>query len=158
MNAYKSLSENMQMVYLPHTYKRLLDLLKFRATFWCQGPWRELYIVKRWRNIACGDIRQAPSLFWLWVRMVFVSVPCRPPLLLSPFFSVMLTLLLSSFLAGFLCPLFWYYATFLYLCNHYRKDPRERAGLAASAIAVKLSLSLSLSMLRKNWRSGVIWE
>uniref|UniRef100_A0A6V7QUW6 60S ribosomal protein L18a-like protein n=1 Tax=Ananas comosus var. bracteatus TaxID=296719 RepID=A0A6V7QUW6_ANACO len=43
-----------------------------------------------------------------------------------------------SFLVGFLCPLFWYYATVLYLCNHYRKDPRERAGLAASAIAASI--------------------
>ncbi|KAK8968560.1 hypothetical protein KSP40_PGU000263 [Platanthera guangdongensis] len=40
------------------------------------------------------------------------------------------------FLTGILCPLVWYYATFLYFSNHYRKDPRERAGLAASAIAV----------------------
>lgn len=30
----------------------------------------------------------------------------------------------------------WYYATFLYFGNYYRKDPRERAGLAASAILV----------------------
>ncbi|XWS17449.1 hypothetical protein CRYUN_Cryun33cG0068800 [Craigia yunnanensis] len=40
-----------------------------------------------------------------------------------------------SFLLGFVCPLMWYYATFLYFGNHYRKDPRERAGLAASAIS-----------------------
>ncbi|XP_057768213.1 60S ribosomal protein L18a-like protein isoform X2 [Salvia miltiorrhiza] len=40
-----------------------------------------------------------------------------------------------SFLVGFLCPLTWYYATILYFGNYYRKDPRERAGLAASAIA-----------------------
>nr|XP_010937667.2 uncharacterized protein LOC105056940 [Elaeis guineensis] len=40
-----------------------------------------------------------------------------------------------SFLIGFLCPLMWYYATVLYFSNYYRKDPRERAGLAASAIA-----------------------
>ncbi|XP_051148874.1 60S ribosomal protein L18a-like protein [Andrographis paniculata] len=40
-----------------------------------------------------------------------------------------------SFLTGFLCPPMWYYATILYFGNHYRKDPRERAGLAASAIA-----------------------
>ncbi|XP_020671780.1 uncharacterized protein LOC110091866 [Dendrobium catenatum] len=39
------------------------------------------------------------------------------------------------FLTGLLCPLVWYYGTFLYFSNHYRKDPRERAGLAASAIA-----------------------
>ncbi|KAM7515687.1 hypothetical protein LguiA_005270 [Lonicera macranthoides] len=40
-----------------------------------------------------------------------------------------------SFLFGFACPLMWYYATILYFGNYYRKDPRERAGLAASAIA-----------------------
>ncbi|ONK54899.1 uncharacterized protein A4U43_UnF9930 [Asparagus officinalis] len=40
-----------------------------------------------------------------------------------------------SFLVGFLCPLTWYYATFLYFGNYYRRDPRERGGLAASAIA-----------------------
>ncbi|XWS26647.1 hypothetical protein CRYUN_Cryun26dG0048700 [Craigia yunnanensis] len=40
-----------------------------------------------------------------------------------------------SFLLGFVCPLMWYYATFIYFGNYYRKDPRERAGLAASAIA-----------------------
>ncbi|GAB2291856.1 hypothetical protein Dimus_026109 [Dionaea muscipula] len=40
-----------------------------------------------------------------------------------------------SFLLGFVFPPLWYYAAFLYLGNHYRKDPRERAGLAASAIA-----------------------
>ncbi|GLT45041.1 hypothetical protein SLA2020_189060 [Shorea laevis] len=40
-----------------------------------------------------------------------------------------------SFLLGFVFPLMWYYATILYFGNHYRKDPRERAGLAASAIA-----------------------
>ncbi|XP_015083091.1 uncharacterized protein LOC107026585 isoform X1 [Solanum pennellii] len=44
-----------------------------------------------------------------------------------------------SFLLGFLCPLMWYYATILYFGNYYRKDPRERAGLAASAIANLLS-------------------
>ncbi|KAM2723340.1 hypothetical protein EV1_026316 [Malus domestica] len=40
-----------------------------------------------------------------------------------------------SFLLGFVFPLMWYYATVLYFGNFYRKDPRERAGLAASAIA-----------------------
>lgn len=37
----------------------------------------------------------------------------------------------------------WYYATVLYFGNYYRKDPRERAGLAASAIAVSLSSYLT---------------
>ncbi|KAG4379529.1 hypothetical protein GLYMA_16G004700v4 [Glycine max] len=32
----------------------------------------------------------------------------------------------------------WYYATILYFGNYYHKDPRERAGLAASAIAALL--------------------
>ncbi|KAK9274795.1 hypothetical protein L1049_022047 [Liquidambar formosana] len=40
-----------------------------------------------------------------------------------------------SFLLGFVFPVMWYYATFLYFGNYYRKDPRERAGLAASAVA-----------------------
>ncbi|CAB4288204.1 unnamed protein product [Prunus armeniaca] len=40
-----------------------------------------------------------------------------------------------SFLLGFVFPVMWYYATVLYFGNYYRKDPRERAGLAASAIA-----------------------
>lgn len=40
-----------------------------------------------------------------------------------------------SFLLGFVFPLMWYYATILYFGNYYRKDPRERSGLAASAIA-----------------------
>ncbi|XP_030953027.1 60S ribosomal protein L18a-like protein isoform X1 [Quercus lobata] len=47
-----------------------------------------------------------------------------------------------SFLLGFVFPLLWYYATILYFGNYYRRDPRERAGLAASAIAV-ITLSLS---------------
>ncbi|KAH1204388.1 hypothetical protein GmHk_16G045357 [Glycine max] len=41
-------------------------------------------------------------------------------------------------LLGFVCPLMWYYATILYFGNYYHKDPRERAGLAASAIAALL--------------------
>ncbi|GKE46942.1 ribosomal protein L18a, partial [Tanacetum coccineum] len=39
----------------------------------------------------------------------------------------------------FAFPVMWYYATFLYFGNYYRKDPRERAGLAASAIANALA-------------------
>ncbi|KAK0572331.1 hypothetical protein LWI29_029973 [Acer saccharum] len=49
-----------------------------------------------------------------------------------------------SFLLGFVFPLMWYYATFLYFGNYYRKDPRERAGLAASAIAAMASSALLL--------------
>ncbi|KAK4396880.1 hypothetical protein Sango_1524600 [Sesamum angolense] len=47
---------------------------------------------------------------------------------------------------GFLVPLMWYHATILYFGNYYRKDPRERAGLAASAItAMACSVVLILS-------------
>ncbi|KAK2652946.1 hypothetical protein Ddye_012802 [Dipteronia dyeriana] len=45
-----------------------------------------------------------------------------------------------SLLLGFVCPLMWYYATILYLGNYYHKDPRERSGLAASAIAVSFNM------------------
>ncbi|KAF3439641.1 hypothetical protein FNV43_RR17919 [Rhamnella rubrinervis] len=51
-----------------------------------------------------------------------------------------------SFLLGFVFPLMWYYGTFLYFGNHYRKDPRERAGLAASAIAA-LACSVALFVI-----------
>ncbi|KAF5748455.1 hypothetical protein HS088_TW04G00409 [Tripterygium wilfordii] len=49
-----------------------------------------------------------------------------------------------SFLLGFAFPLMWYYATILYFGNYYRKDPRERAGLAASAIA---AMACSVALL-----------
>ncbi|XP_021715060.1 60S ribosomal protein L18a-like protein [Chenopodium quinoa] len=49
-----------------------------------------------------------------------------------------------SFLFGFLFPPMWFYATILYFGNYYRKDPRERAGLAASAI---LALGCSVVVL-----------
>ncbi|CAN6714799.1 unnamed protein product [Malus baccata var. baccata] len=42
----------------------------------------------------------------------------------------------DRFLLGFAFPPLWYYATVLYFGNHL-KDPRERPGLAASAIAVR---------------------
>ncbi|XP_044484543.1 60S ribosomal protein L18a-like protein isoform X1 [Mangifera indica] len=40
-----------------------------------------------------------------------------------------------SLLLGFVCPFMWYYAAILYFRKYYHKDPRERSGLAASAIA-----------------------
>ncbi|XP_039032383.1 60S ribosomal protein L18a-like protein isoform X2 [Hibiscus syriacus] len=43
-----------------------------------------------------------------------------------------------SLLLGFVFPLMWYYATILYFRNYYQRDPRERAGLAASAIAAMI--------------------
>uniref|UniRef100_A0A6M2F3J5 Ribosomal protein L18ae family n=1 Tax=Populus davidiana TaxID=266767 RepID=A0A6M2F3J5_9ROSI len=49
-----------------------------------------------------------------------------------------------SFLLGFVFPLMWYYGTFLYFGNYYRKDPRERAGLAAAAIG---AMSFSVVLL-----------
>ncbi|MBA0600731.1 hypothetical protein Gorai_003931, partial [Gossypium raimondii] len=49
-----------------------------------------------------------------------------------------------SLLLGFVFPLMWYYATILYFGNYYHKDPRERAGLAASAIAVSANLGIGM--------------
>ncbi|XP_031388997.1 60S ribosomal protein L18a-like protein isoform X2 [Punica granatum] len=43
-----------------------------------------------------------------------------------------------SLVLGFVFPVMWYFATILYFCNYYQKDPRERAGLAASAIAAMI--------------------
>ncbi|KAF5176213.1 60S ribosomal L18a-like protein [Thalictrum thalictroides] len=52
------------------------------------------------------------------------------------------------FILGFLLPLLWYYATFFYFRNHYLKDPRERPGLAASAIAALIfSVTLFITLL-----------
>ncbi|KAK4269136.1 hypothetical protein QN277_022330 [Acacia crassicarpa] len=50
-------------------------------------------------------------------------------------------------LLGFACPLLWYYPTILYFSNYYHKDPRERAGLAASAIAALIFTSAALITL-----------
>jgi hypothetical protein len=41
----------------------------------------------------------------------------------------------------------WYYATILYFGNYYHKDPRERAGLAASAIAVSVVFVIKCTVL-----------
>lgn len=72
--------------------------------------------------------------------MVFVSFPaslCPPTLLLLLCLTeTYLCSFFCSLLLGFVFPFMWYYATILYFGNYYRKDPRERAGLAASAIAV----------------------
>ncbi|KAL5158414.1 hypothetical protein HKD37_15G042906 [Glycine soja] len=60
-----------------------------------------------------------------------------------------------SFLFGFLCPPLWYYATILYFGNYYRKDPRERAGLGASAIAVTFLFHLSCLIVCINMLSSI---
>ncbi|KAL9660726.1 hypothetical protein QQ045_025543 [Rhodiola kirilowii] len=53
-----------------------------------------------------------------------------------------------SFLLGFAFPPMWYYATILYFGNYYLRDPRERAGLAASAIAALVcTVSLLITLL-----------
>ncbi|XP_057535559.1 60S ribosomal protein L18a-like protein isoform X2 [Amaranthus tricolor] len=49
-----------------------------------------------------------------------------------------------SFLLGFVFPPMWYYATFLYFTNYYHKDPRERIGLATSAIAALVCTVVAL--------------
>nr|AGV54829.1 hypothetical protein [Phaseolus vulgaris] len=49
-----------------------------------------------------------------------------------------------SFLFGFLCPPMGFFGTIFYFGNPYRKDPRERAGLGASAIAALVCFVLLL--------------
>ncbi|OEL17454.1 hypothetical protein BAE44_0021525 [Dichanthelium oligosanthes] len=43
---------------------------------------------------------------------------------------------------GFLCPIIWYVAALLYCCKYYNRDPRERPGLAASAVLVSFRTTL----------------
>ncbi|KAJ4954261.1 hypothetical protein NE237_011044 [Protea cynaroides] len=50
------------------------------------------------------------------------------------------------FVLGFVFPPLWYYATFLYFRDNSLNDPRERAGLGASAIAVEPSKDSRVSM------------
>ncbi|KAE8712539.1 60S ribosomal protein L18a-1-like isoform X3 [Hibiscus syriacus] len=79
------------------------------------------------------------SLALVVVSMVLASPLCSQRHVPPSSFSISHVEIVSySFLIGLLCPLMWYYATFLYFGNNYRKDPRERAGLAASAIAVSI--------------------
>ncbi|KAF6138675.1 hypothetical protein GIB67_009869 [Kingdonia uniflora] len=59
---------------------------------------------------------------------------------------------LLIFLLGFVFPVMWYYATVLYFGNYYHKDPREMAGLVASAIVEKLNQVL---MEKKESKSGM---
>ncbi|XP_043691704.1 60S ribosomal protein L18a-like protein [Telopea speciosissima] len=51
------------------------------------------------------------------------------------------------FVFGFVFPPLWYYATVLYVRNQSLKDPRERAGLAASAIAALICSVVVLAVL-----------
>ena len=51
-----------------------------------------------------------------------------------------------SLLLGLVCPLLWYYATFLYFQKYYQRDPRERDGLAANAVAVSVTLTMFCSI------------
>lgn len=84
---------------------------------------------------------QAAAVLWLRDRMVFVSFRFFQlsfyvcPLVLQ-WFVWLENFLFCRFLMGFVFPPLWYYATVLYFGNYYHKDPRERPGLAASAIAV----------------------
>lgn len=55
-------------------------------------------------------------------------------------------LLINRFLLGFAFPPIWYYATVLYFGN-YLKGPRERPGLAASAIAVRMTPKMLLPFI-----------
>ncbi|XP_014753509.1 uncharacterized protein LOC100824901 isoform X2 [Brachypodium distachyon] len=52
-----------------------------------------------------------------------------------------------SFLLGFLCPLIWYIAALLYCCKYYNRDPRERPGLAASAVLATIFTAATIVAL-----------
>lgn len=48
---------------------------------------------------------------------------------------------------GFLCPLIWYIAALLYCCKYYNRDPRERPGLAASAVLATIFTAATIVAL-----------
>ncbi|KAM0959654.1 hypothetical protein ACFX13_025402 [Malus domestica] len=54
---------------------------------------------------------------------------------------------IGCLLLGFVFPVMWYYATFLYFVKYYQKDPRERTGLEASAVAALICTVAVLIML-----------
>ena len=64
------------------------------------------------------------------------SYVCFTPLIKLWLKIIHLTCFCCSFLLGFVCPSIWYFAATLYCCKYYNRDPRERPGLAASAVAV----------------------
>jgi hypothetical protein len=73
--------------------------------------------------------------------MVFVSLPAYILLIFSTsFLSSYEWTFFCRLLLGFVFPVMWYYAAFLYFWKYYDKDPRERSGLGASAIAVSFVL------------------
>ncbi|KAL2607667.1 hypothetical protein R1flu_026240 [Riccia fluitans] len=54
----------------------------------------------------------------------------------------------GSFICGFLCPPFWYVGTILFFAEYYRRDPRERAGLAACGIAALVcSVAVAIALI-----------
>ncbi|KAL3675347.1 hypothetical protein R1sor_025295 [Riccia sorocarpa] len=53
-----------------------------------------------------------------------------------------------SFIFGFLCPPLWYVGTILFYAEYYRRDPRERAGLAACGIAALVcSVAIAITLI-----------
>ena len=78
--------------------------------------------------------------WFLWVFLIL-----SPPFSLISGIWIHLSLSWMLFLlqaaTRFVFPLMWYYATILYFGNYYQRDPRERAGLAASAIPVSVALN-----------------
>ncbi|AQK93127.1 Ribosomal protein L18ae family [Zea mays] len=53
----------------------------------------------------------------------------------------------GTFLLGFLCPIIWYVAALLYCCKYYNRDPRERTGLAASAVLAVIITAVTIVTL-----------
>lgn len=79
----------------------------------------------------------------------FREYSCLLSLALPPphLFSLMDAPSFFSLLLGFVFPVMWYYAAFLYLGKYYHRDPRERTGLQASAIAVSFMLLFAHPLL-----------
>lgn len=101
---------------LQHRYLGEFDGIYDRplACFGCGIGWAW------WWSSCCLNFSWDYHLFWLCSLIILCLV----------------FLHLASFILGFGFPLLWYIATALYFGKYHLKDPRERAGLAASAIAV----------------------
>lgn len=87
-----------------------------------------------------------------WVLLILSSYPWIIYSELRRLTFFLLIKILFRFTLGFLFPFLWYFATILYFRNYHLRNPRERQGLAASAIAVKnLTPDISLNFFNLTW-------
>ncbi|RYQ78817.1 hypothetical protein Ahy_Scaffold9g108571 isoform B [Arachis hypogaea] len=117
------------------------ELYAANQCFFCLKSW-QLYVHGRTSNRCCRP--------WKGKRTT------KPDFMINHFhFSDVELDGSRKFLFGFLCPPMWFYATILYFGNHYKKDPRERAGLGASAIAALVctvaSLIIAVILMLRWW-------